>query len=691
MTTRTRSSEWLIVGGLLVLSLALRLGGLGQVPPGVRFDELVNVQMADHIYAGEWPIYFQEAWGHEPLYHYFHALGMTLLGQTVLGVRITSVLFGTLGVLTTYLVMRRLFGRMTAAIAGLMLATSFWSLLYSRVGLRHISLPPWVCLAAYFFWRGLETPAQDRKRVMLWFVLGGASTGVMLYTYFASRVVPAIWAMFAVYLLIFNRERLRGRWLGLLLSVVIPALIVTPMVLYLRQHPELEQRLGQVGSELLGALRAGDAQPLLSGIVSTSKMFSLYGDPEWLYNISGRPVFDPVTSVAFCAGLGLSLWHWRDPRRALLVLWLIIGISPSLLSWPPGSLGHTIVAQPAAMGIAALGLTDVLSWAERRSSRWLVWTVRVLAAATLVIFCSVNSYDYFHRWPRLREVRHEYQAPITAAARYVQAHPERTPTCVSAPYVDYWNPWSKMNFDLYAGEDGARVRWFDGGQSILFPAEGQALFVLPDHLLLPSALDPDLWALLIAGAQPIEVGIRDRTGTRLDIYRWHDPTALEERLTSVAAAPVWASPETVYVAEASEAQREPLPLPLNFGHRVALLGHAVERDTAAGGEAWRMTTYWRVLDADSGPLAIFVHVLDDANGVRTGWDGLYVSTESWKAGDVFIHTHTLALPADLPPGKQRVEIGVYSPVTLDRLALFTGEGETTAPYDRALLPPLMIE
>jgi 4-amino-4-deoxy-L-arabinose transferase-like glycosyltransferase len=149
-----RYSEWIVVGAPTVLALLLRVVALGDVPPGVRYDELVNVEMADHIYAGEWPIYFREAWGHEPLYHYLHALGMRLLGKTVLGVRVTSALLGTLGVLSAYLVFRRLFGRGTAILAALLLATSFWSLIYSRIGLRHISLPPWIGLAAYSFWRG---------------------------------------------------------------------------------------------------------------------------------------------------------------------------------------------------------------------------------------------------------------------------------------------------------------------------------------------------------------------------------------------------------------------------------------------------------------------------------------------------------------------------------------------------------
>ena len=84
--------EWAWIVGLAIIALVSRVVLLGRVPPGVRFDELVNVKMADHIYAGEWPIYFQEAWGHEPLYHYFHVAGMSLLGKTVLGVRLADTL-----------------------------------------------------------------------------------------------------------------------------------------------------------------------------------------------------------------------------------------------------------------------------------------------------------------------------------------------------------------------------------------------------------------------------------------------------------------------------------------------------------------------------------------------------------------------------------------------------------------------
>lgn len=684
------SRERLLLGALVVLTLGLRLVGLGSVPPGVRFDELVNVQMADHIYAGEWPIYFREAWGHEPLYHYFQAAGMYLLGKTVLGVRVTSALFGALGVLTAYLAFRVLFDPAVAAMAALFLTTSFWSLMYSRFGLRHISLPPWIGLSACCFWLGLQAPLERRGRVVLWFALGGLCLGAALHTYFAGRVVPLVYAGFALYLLLFHRQALRGRWPGLLLFYALPALLIAPMALYLRQHPELEQRLGQVGGELFTALWRGDLAPLLRAVTGTLRMFSLQGDPEWLYNISGRPVFDPVTSILFYGGLLLSFWRWRDARRAFVLLWLALGIAPAMLSWPPGSLGHAIVAQPVTFAFPALATVGVWRWAAREQAAWVRRGARALVIAAVLLFVLLNGYDYYLRWPKADEVRREYQAPVTQIARYVQALDDPVPAAVSAPYVDYWNPWSKRNFDLYVRRDDVRVRWFDGTQGFLFPSGENPLFFLPDPLLLRSELDPDLRALLVAGSSRVEVNLRSSAEPSFELYRLVDRQPLERLLESVSFAPLWASPEGAYVPGESEAQRQALSPAVDFGHRLSLLGYAYDAPQGAGGAPWRISTYWRVLSSQSDPLAVFVHVLDDANEVRAGWDGLYVSTESWAEGDVFLHLHTLVLPSELSTGTYRVELGVYSPVTLERLPLSVpGEAET-APQGRALLAPLAI-
>jgi hypothetical protein len=81
--------------------------------------------------------------------------------------------------------------------------------------------------------------------------------------------------------------------------------------------------------------------------------------------------------------------------------------------------------------------------------------------------------------------------------------------------------------------------------------------------------------------------------------------------------------------------------------------------------------------------------------VRASWDGFHVSPANLQEGDLLIHLHMLSLPADLAPGAWRVEVGVYSPLTLERLPLHTGAGEAAlserAPYDRALLRALTVE
>jgi hypothetical protein len=242
-----------------------------------------------------------------------------------------------------------------------------------------------------------------------------------------------------------------------------------------------------------------------------------------------------------------------------------------------------------------------------------------------------------------------------------------------------------MNFDLYAGETGQRVRWFDGQQSLLFPADTGALYFLPDHLLLPSGLQTDLKTLFLSGAQPIDSHVSE-----LALYQWTDRSSLDAELASISQAALWASPETTFIPGESAQQRQPVNLPTQVGH-LDLLGYRYSAEQAAPGEPWTVTTYWRVRQAERDPLSIFVHVLDDGNQVRAGWDGLYVSPETWQEGDTLVHRHTVYLPTDLSPGTYRIEIGIYSPVTLQRLPIHTGYDGGLAPYARVLLAPLPIE
>ena len=154
----SRRLEWALITLVLALAAALRLWALGEVPPGLAHDEVANWLIARDILDGQHALYFTAAYGHEPLYQYAQAATVALFGNHWLGLRYPSVALGLLGLATTYVLIRRLFGAPTALLAAAWLALSFWPLFYARVALRAIALPLTASLSAYFLFRAIDQP-----------------------------------------------------------------------------------------------------------------------------------------------------------------------------------------------------------------------------------------------------------------------------------------------------------------------------------------------------------------------------------------------------------------------------------------------------------------------------------------------------------------------------------------------------
>ncbi len=350
--------EWGLALLLVLIGWGLRVWQPADVPPGWRDDELINIHaLSGEVLAGHPTLYFTGASGHEPLYHTLHAGVLLLVGMNPLGGHLLSIVCGALTVPLTCLLGRRLFGRAAGFGAAALVATSFWSLMYSRFGLRHSMTLPSTLALFYLWWSNRPRPAWLRP--LVWGLLLAAA----LYTYTASRLLPLILVAFGLYLALFHREQFRRRWRPLLLALVVALLVTLPLWVAIAQGRSEAAARG-IGADAriaelsvpLRELRAGNPRPLVENALTTLGMFHATGDPEWLYNLPGRPVFGPTGAVLFFLGLGVALWRWRRPEYGFLLLWLVAGISPALLTLPPASLGHTILAQPAAYLLAALPL-----------------------------------------------------------------------------------------------------------------------------------------------------------------------------------------------------------------------------------------------------------------------------------------------------------------------------------------------
>jgi 4-amino-4-deoxy-L-arabinose transferase-like glycosyltransferase len=454
-----RTPQRVEVAALLAVVLAaafLRLYRLDRVPPGWRDDELINsLVISQHALDGEWAFFYPDASGHEALYHVLNAGMLALFGPGVAGIRWLSVLLGVLSVWLTYLVGRELFGRTTGLVAALGLAFSFWSLMYSRVGLRHVSLLPLMLGAFLFLWRGMREAAGPPNRPdvdnslngepMRHAVVAGSLLGLSFYTYFAARGLPLIVLAQLGYWLLFDRLHLRRTWRPVALALLIGAALAVPLLLSLPRGQAVPGRVEELAVPLVEA-RQGDWQPLIHHMATTLSMFHAEGDGEWLYNIPGRPVFNVTGALSLLLGLLVCLYRALPFAKsrykgesAFLLFWFAAGLAPAFVSVPPASLGHTIIAQPAAYLLPAAGLTALGEWTRRHWER----LGRAVIPGLMLLFLATNGArdlnDYFCVWPERGMVRFLYRADIHEAAGYLNSHHQIQDVALSSALAGPWD------------------------------------------------------------------------------------------------------------------------------------------------------------------------------------------------------------------------------------------------------------
>jgi hypothetical protein len=123
----------------------------------------------------------------------------------------------------------------------------------------------------------------------------------------------------------------------------------------------------------------------------------------------------------------------------------------------------------------------------------------------------------------------------------------------------------------------------------------------------------------------------------------------------------------------------------DFGGAFSLLGFAIPHSEVIPGEALAITLVWQVNTADiampspttADPLAAFVHVtsVDDPSDIVAQYDGWETALTGLETGDIIIHSIQLRLPEETPPASYQLNVGLYSPQSLQRLPVIW-DGET---------------
>ncbi|MCW5850639.1 MAG: hypothetical protein KIT87_11240 [Anaerolineae bacterium] len=630
LRTESRAHLWAMLAILLVAG-ALRFWRLDQFPPGLSVDEAYNLLDAQAILDGGRPIFLPDNAGREALYSYWQAGLVALLGYGAFPLRVASALIGVLTVAVSVWCLSALpwpRARQTALVAAAILAGLFWHVLFSRFGIRAISMPLLAALMLGWLWRGMMTGQ------MKLFALAGVALGVAVYTGTAARVLPLAPVLSLGYLAWTDRTKARQTVLGLVLLLAVAGLVVLPLAVYFLQFPvQFSTHLNEVA--------VGPAD-LLANIPRVLAMFNLRGDAAWWRNLAGRPVFDPLMGIAFLVGLLVLLAGRPNPpllrlegqgegfstlAPILVLIWLGVMLIPTLAADAAPNFSRAIGILPVVCVIPARALVLGYDWLAARRRAWATPAMMGI----LLVSLAWTAWDYFGVFAGRPEPYYAYDAEKVAAGQALKAVASEGPVYAARGLADHAT--------VRAVTRGVDVRAYDPSRGVVL-ADGPTTLFLWARDEPSMAASPPLLALNTLGAQRFLIP-DDRGQPLLVGYRLLTPAPSDVR-----------------------AMLGLRPGQVRFGEVIGLSGYRLLASPPA------VVLMWNALAPLERDWTVFVH-FDDAQGKTLAFadgdplGGTY-PTRRWQPGERILEWRA---PKDLPPGVYRVRVGWYDRGSGARLPL----------------------
>lgn len=387
--------ELALLVGILVLATVFRFHQLDSVPFGLFFDEAHNGLDARQIVVenGLYPVYFENNYGRGNLYIFLLALGLRLLGDSVLTLRIVTAFVGMLTPLAFYLLLRQMGGPRLGLLGAFLLAVMRWHVNFSRVVFDAVLLP---LLLALCLWCLLRAMARGSRVYYAW---SGVALGLGLYTYAPFRLVPFALILFFLFLSIGHRRDALSIGQGFVILVLFALIVFAPLGRYALNNRQEFMSRAQVASVFTQRDEPDLGKALQSNVRKHLLMFNLSGDNNGRHNLPGAPMLDKTMSVLFVLGLGLAIRRGRNPYVFLFLLLFIDQLLGGILSVDfeaPQALRTFGVTLPVvffvALALETLAAEWQRVWGPERTDPFLV------ALALLLPFCAYENYDtYFNR------------------------------------------------------------------------------------------------------------------------------------------------------------------------------------------------------------------------------------------------------------------------------------------------------
>ena len=415
---------------VLTVAIVVRIANLGTVPPNVTADEADNLQVVYHILAGNGPGFFDLDWKPAPAFSVYVIAGfMQVFGESIVGMRMASVVMSVVAIAVFYPLARSTLSRGAALSAAFLMATGLWFLHFSRSGWENPHVALFAALAALF------VAMAVRRGSWYLYALAGVAAALGIYGYSGGRaIIIGVVAFLPIALIIYPEARKRTL-IGYGVLLVVFAILIAPQVNtalddweYFNRRSESVSVLNHAdeykGDRGLPRVLAHQIWRTVDGFFLMDSRVSGVG-LNARYLPQGWPMLDRITGLLFWLGLVVSLRRLRD--TALWWTMLLAMLFPvQVLSTGTPDAARALGAVPFYYLFAGLGLHSLLGLR--------VVPALALRTSTAAVVLAVGLYNVteYYGW---------MDDPRTAAVRQ------------PAVEVDEFELWQTMQ--IAAAESGA--------------------------------------------------------------------------------------------------------------------------------------------------------------------------------------------------------------------------------------------
>ena len=416
-----RTWEVWSLAALCLLAFLLRIVDLGGNPSILSGNEAGVGLSALEFIDGRRTNLFNVAWWSFPsLYALVQSLPLRLLGHSVFGLRLTSVVVGTATVAATYAYARDVFDRRVALLAAGFLAGFGFHIHFSRLGLNNV----WDGLFAVVLAAAL--PRAWRSGAARSFLVPGMVLGLAQYFYLGSRILLALLVVWILLALPAHASRTPRRWAsaGYVLAGALIAFL--PLGLFYLRHPdEFLAPLSRVGLFWywwdVQTVRYGDPGWWVVGEQAIKSVLG-FVSARLTEFYDGQPMLTAPAALLFVVGVIVALRR----RREAFVLWLGLWIAGTILlvalSANPPAAQRYVTSAPAVAVLVGLGAATVVQPLSKASGRWSKWTMAA-AAGMLALVLAAEGFVYFGRYSANRTFGDYNAETADRVARWLATRP----------------------------------------------------------------------------------------------------------------------------------------------------------------------------------------------------------------------------------------------------------------------------